>query len=335
MSRNDLMHATTAAPLAPMSDDQIRRVAPSVFAETKYGAMSDKYAYISTSQVVTALRKEGFQPVRALQSRSRIEGKEFFTRHMVVFRTPDDSMPLARVGDIRPEIILINSHDGTSSYQLHAGLFRMVCTNGLVIADSMLASIKILHFGRIVDSVIEGSFSIAQALPDVLGKVDAWRSLALPERAQTAYAEAALTLRYGDGHRPVEASDILTPKRREDQGNDLWSVYNRVQEHVMRGGVAGRRSDNRRTTTRSVSAVNQTMRLNKGLWTINQEMDRIVNRGDDPQMIDVSPIVRELADAARGDEETRNRLSEIARRAVATRRERLLAAVRASEPIDV
>ena len=99
---------------APLTDEQIRTFAPSVFAAEQHHSRSDKYLFISTADVLGALRREGFQPVRAMQTRTRIQDRREFTRHMIVFRQ-SSAAPLTKVGDLTPEIVLVNSHDGTSS----------------------------------------------------------------------------------------------------------------------------------------------------------------------------------------------------------------------------
>ena len=104
----------------PLSDDQIRTVAPSIFAEDKHTSRSDRYAYIPTGAVLSELRKEGFQPFMVCQTRVRDEGKREHTKHMVRLRHADQIN-----GAEANEIILLNSHDGTSSYQMLAGMFRL------------------------------------------------------------------------------------------------------------------------------------------------------------------------------------------------------------------
>jgi uncharacterized protein DUF932 len=44
---------------------------------------------------------------------------------MLRFRHEDVSQSLA-VDDVIPEVVLINSHDGTSAYKLIAGLYRLM-----------------------------------------------------------------------------------------------------------------------------------------------------------------------------------------------------------------
>jgi hypothetical protein len=105
----------------PLAEDQMRRAAPSIFTEGKHGSRSERYTYIPTIDVLRGLRQEGFEPFMVAQSKSRIEGKTEFTKHMIRMRH-------AGQVNTRPEaneIILINSHDGASSYQMLAGVFRL------------------------------------------------------------------------------------------------------------------------------------------------------------------------------------------------------------------
>ena len=106
---------------SPLAEDQMRRAAPSIFATGKHGSRSDRYTYIPTSEVLRGLQREGFEPFMVAQSKSRIEGKTEFTKHLIRMRHAGhvSAKPEAN------EIILINSHDGASCYQLLAGAFRL------------------------------------------------------------------------------------------------------------------------------------------------------------------------------------------------------------------
>jgi len=129
-----------------MSLDQIRTVAPSVFSTKPYAAMSAKYRFFETSHVVEGLMQQGFLPVRAQQSRTRIEGKGAYTKHLLRFRHA--SMTDSAVQSTVPEIVLINSHDGSSAYHLSLGLYRVICTNGLVVKSAGIEDIRVRHRGE-------------------------------------------------------------------------------------------------------------------------------------------------------------------------------------------
>jgi hypothetical protein len=134
-----------------MSDDQLRRAVPSLFAERAHESRSEKYAYIPTVHVLSALRKEGFEVMAARQTRVRDAGHRNFTKHMLRLRHAD-----LKVDDTFPEVILINSHDGSSAYQIMAGMFRLVCLNGMVVSDGRSETVKVPHKGDVRAQVIEG-----------------------------------------------------------------------------------------------------------------------------------------------------------------------------------
>ena len=145
-------HSPSLRSSSPLTDEQIRAVAPSIFAAEKHVSRSDRYTYIPTGEVLTALRKEGFEPFMVCQTRVRQDDRRDFTKHMVRMRHA------TQVNDAEAnEIVLLNSHDGTSSYQLISGLFRYVCSNGLVFGDTF-SDVRVHHKGQIVDNVIEGAF---------------------------------------------------------------------------------------------------------------------------------------------------------------------------------
>src|ERR1700739_50102 len=176
--------------------EAVRNIAPSAFAEAKHVSRSDRYTYIPTARIIEGMIAQGFLPFTACQSSSRVEGKTAFTKHSVRFRHRDAMT--VNAGDAVPEDVLINSHDGTSAYKLIAGIFRFVCSNGLVVAESTAGSISVPHKGDIVNTVIEGSFEIIDTSKKALGAVATWQQLQLTNGEQRAFAEAAHVLRFAD-----------------------------------------------------------------------------------------------------------------------------------------
>jgi len=249
----------------PLSDDQIHRVAPSIFAEAPHQSRSDKYSYIPTVAVLTELRKEGFQPFMVTQTRTRREDRRDFTKHMIRLRHASQIN-----GAEANEIILLNSHDGTSSYQMLAGMFRFVCSNGLVCGDTV-ADIRIPHKGDVASEVIEGAFEVLDGFDRVKESRDAMRSVTLDEGEAEVFARAALALKYDptdDKPAPVTESQILMPRRFDDRRPDLWSVFNRAQENLIKGGLRGRSANGRRQQTRAVQGIDSDVRLNRSLWLL-------------------------------------------------------------------
>ncbi|ENU2135176.1 DUF932 domain-containing protein, partial [Salmonella enterica] len=217
------------------------------------------------------LRREGFQPFFACQSRVRDPERRDYTKHMLRLR---------RAGQITgqqvPEIIILNSHGGESSFQLLPGIWRQVCANGLVCGQSF-GEIRVPHRGDIAEKVIEGAYEVLSVFDRVEEKREAMQSLQLPPPAQQALAKAALTYRFGEEHQPVTATQILTPRRYEDRKDDLWSVFNRIQENLLKGGLPGRTAKGKRSHTRAVNGIDGDVRLNRALWVMAEQMQQALS----------------------------------------------------------
>lgn len=251
----------------PLTNDQLFRVAPSIFAAGKHESRSDRYTYIPTIEVLDGLRKEGFQPHMVAQSRSRIAGKSEFTKHMLRLRKPG---ALALDQNFF-EIILVNSHDGSSSYQMVSGIYRLVCTNGMVRGDDT-EDIRIAHKGNITSNVIDAAYKILGESSTVFESMDAMKNTKLMLPEAHIFAESALSLKYDDGQAPFAAEKLLAPRRPEDLGSDLWTTFNRIQENMIKGGIRGRSATGNRTTTREVTSIDTNVKLNKALWMLSEKM---------------------------------------------------------------
>lgn len=193
-----------------------------------------------TIHVLNGLRKEGFLPFSMAQSRTRHEDRREFPKHLLRFRHVNH-LGSATVGTEFPEIVLVNSHDGTSSYQMDAGIYRLVCSNGMVVSAGDVQSLKVSHKGDVRDQVIEAAYEIVESFPVVQSKMTAMKETKLLPAVQEALAEEAIQLRYNDPDKPapITAAQVLTPERAADVGNDAWSVLNRTQEHLIRGDLSG------------------------------------------------------------------------------------------------
>ncbi|NLR53284.1 DUF932 domain-containing protein [Citrobacter freundii] len=255
----------------PLTHDELMQHTPSVFGEEKHASRSERYAYIPTITLLESLQREGFQPFFACQTRVRDQSRREHTKHMLRLR---------RAGQITgqqvPEIILLNSHDGSSSYQMLPGLFRSVCCNGLVCGTS-LGEVRVPHKGNVVEKVIEGAYEVLGVFDRVEEKRDAMQSLLLPPPAQQALAKAALTYRFGEEHQPVTESQVLSARRWQDEQNDLWSVFNRLQENLSKGGLSGRSVQGKCSRTRAVNGIDGDIKLNRALWVMAEELQQALS----------------------------------------------------------
>jgi hypothetical protein len=262
--------------IQPLSDDQLARVAPSVFATTAWEEVSDKYTFIPTSTIVERLRAEGLVPVQARQSNTLIEGKRGFAKHEIRF--VDHSLlesPDRIVDQTFPMAVLTNSHDRAAAFAIDAGLFRMVCANGMALPDSLCQSVRVRHSGD-VGEIIDGVFEVVEQANQLPALVDEYRSLQMPMEAQRAFATAALELR--DSNLPITESQLLHPRRSEDANSwmvpkrDLWTTLNVVQENLVKGGLRSRSKTGRRASTRAIKDIAADQKLNKALFVLAEQM---------------------------------------------------------------
>lgn len=260
-----------------LSDDQLRSVVPSVFADAAHETRSARYAYIPTIDVLYGLRREGFEVFSARQAKTRDESRQDHTKHLLRLRHASHT-GRALAGDSVPEILLLNSHDGSSSYQMMGGIFRFICANGMVVPDGTCQTVKVQHSGKIQDKVIEGAYGVLDGLTRVVESRETMRAVSLDQGEQRAFATAAAMLRFepaeGAGL-PVTPDQVNRARRMDDQSPDLWTTFNRVQENVVRGGLRGRDANGGRRATRAVTGIDQDVRLNRALWTLAEEMRKL------------------------------------------------------------
>jgi len=257
-----------------LSDEQIKIQSPSVFAEAPQAGVSARYTFLPTVQIVNRMRAEGWAPVEARQQAVRAEGRFGFQKHLIRFQRRDQ---IATPGEYTPEIALVNSHDRSSAYQIHAALYRFVCANGLMVSDSTFEAVSIRHSGREAEEVIAASFTMLAQIPRLTERVTAFRARQLTAGEQEQFARQAIAARWQDAAlAPIGMDKVLLPRRNEDTGADLWSVYNRVQENLVRGGQRDyrqRRTDgSRHQKTRPVTGLDESIRINKRLWEIAEAM---------------------------------------------------------------
>jgi len=258
----------------PLTDDQIRAVCPSIFAEEPWSGCSKRYTFLPTIEVLQGLRAEGFEPFMVAQSRTKDEEKQNFTRHMIRFRHA------TQIADsVANEVILMNAHDKTSRGKLTAGCFRFVCANGMVTGD-IVQEVNIMHSGNVKDDYIEGAFTLLKEFDKVDESREAMQAITLQDSERLLLASSAMALKYDEPDKaPIRADQLLDLHRYDDRKSDLFTTFNVIQENLIRGGLQGRTANNRRTRTRPVNGLTDNMKLNKALWNLAEGM-RQLKEGD-------------------------------------------------------
>lgn len=265
-----------------LTEDELFRAAPSIFATSAHDSRSERFRPIPTIEVLRELAKENFLPVGVKQSTARDAGRADFTKHLIRMRRMDDDRKY-QVGDTVCEILLKNANDGSSAYDLMAGLFRIRCMNSLVAQTGTIDSVKVRHSGDVGAKVIEGTYRVLSEAQKALEAPTEWSKLQLTRDERLVFAEAAHVARFADAEgnvsTPVQPTQLLTPRRTDDQANDLWTTFNVVQENVIRGGIrgVGRDANNRirRVRTRAVNGIDQDVKLNKALFVLAERMGQL------------------------------------------------------------
>lgn len=252
-----------------LSNEQLLKSAPSIFATKAHPSRSERYAYIPTINVLNNLRKAGFVPVQAFQSATHtdIKNRAPFAKHLIRLRERKWLDADLKKDALIPDVILTNSHNGKSSFQLEAGLYRLVCSNGLIIKAQGFGSIKVSHAGKVVEKVAEGVTHIIEYVPEIMRVTKEWDKIKLTERQQKTYAKRALEMRF-HGEPPITVEQALEARRVEDQAPTLWRTFNVLQENLLSGGIAGNSASGRGVTTRLVKSVNNSLRYNRCLWQL-------------------------------------------------------------------
>jgi len=245
---------------------KLQELVPAAFAKEPAARMSEEYQFIDTVKIIDAMTDLNYYPVRAMQTRSRKAEKKGYAKHMIVFRTPDAE----DLGEYTPELLYTGSHDGTALAEWWLGVFRQICSNGLVVktADYGLMSVK--HKGASVEQQVEAAIQeVGERVPVVQDAIRDWRGLGLSPDQEHELAVQMLRIRYGEvGMAPVLPQELYQNiRRQEDTSNDLWTVFNRMQENVMKGGLSsGFRGERRMRTTRPIRGVSETIRFNSEAW---------------------------------------------------------------------
>jgi hypothetical protein len=248
-----------------LSIDDLRSRTPAVFAGNASTRTKPTYRFINTADVLHALLEAGFQPSAAQQTRSRQGSDSTYARHMIRLRPVRESITLV---DCIPEICLINAHDGTSAYQLLAGLYRPLCTNGLLCRMGDFAVIRVPHRANVIADVVAGAIQITAQFERIGALVAAMAARMLTESEQLAFAHTAYEIRWAK----VETRPLLLPakmleaRRAADANPSLWHTFNRLQEAAMSGGIVYHSRAQRLVRTRRIRNIREDVRINTALW---------------------------------------------------------------------
>jgi hypothetical protein len=257
--------------------NEIGQSCPAALTQKQSSNLSHIYRFIPTTEVMDILGEQGWVPTQAVQTKSRkgYEDKIPYKKHMIRFRNQNNQVISKEIGDTHPEIVLTNSHDGTSSFKFHVGLFRLVCSNGLVIADKTFDQFRVMHKGFQKNDVLKAISMTTEKIPYVVGNVQDMMAKELSKSQQYDFAKIAAEQRWGED-KMIDLNQMLQVRRIEDAGDDLWSVFNRVQENMLQGGILTvtpkENGKVRNSRSRAIRSIDQNLEVNKMLWTLSETM---------------------------------------------------------------
>jgi hypothetical protein len=249
----------------PLTLEQVRSAAPSIFSTRPHSKMSERYAFVSTAKLIEPLLKDGFTLSSARQRAASARDPKF-TRHELRLR-PENVKPM--VGDTFPEVIISNSHDGQSRLVLRGGLYRLVCSNGLVTGVAAV-SLAERHVGD-RNAIIEAALQVVSKTSSLRKIVESMTKVTLTDKQQASFAIEAAKLAY-EGQPSFDPQLLLGSRREADTATNVWAVYNRVQENLIRGGIQFQTPQGRRVTTRGISHIGRSNELNVGLWDLAEKL---------------------------------------------------------------
>ena len=275
-----------APSILELSNETLIGRAPSIGATAPIVGVSDRYSFVPTIQAVNFLRDAGWLPVMCGESRVNLPGRAGYQKHLIRLSRPD-----LLVNGHRMDLLLYNSHDRGCSFRLVAGIFRFVCSNGLVVGDTF-ASYRHRHVGFSPDAFIDSAARIDGRIGRIASVIGDWQAVELTPDERGVFAMAAHQAIYPPAlpapgqivdplsdTAPIEPRQLLTARRYDDHNKaDLWTAYNTIQENAIKGGWRGRATTGRRTSTRAVKSIDKDLRINQALWTLTSKMAELKGR---------------------------------------------------------
>ena len=253
-----------------LSKENIKSLAPAVFAEKPSSEVSKHYTHIPTTKVIDDMEMLGWKPFEEKEVKARKNSTRGFKKHLIVFRY-DDVVINGEDGDrVFPQILLTNSHDGKNAFQFQAGLYRLVCSNGLVIADTQFEAVKMRHMGYTFEDLQVLIKEMVEKLPLTVESMNQMKAKELEQEQILAFAKEAINTRFTEkevNRIKIDWDAFIKPVRYEDEGNDLWSVFNVVQEKLIEGDFDYTIGGKARKA-REIKNFKQDMKINKELFEL-------------------------------------------------------------------
>ena len=251
----------------PLTNKELFKQAPSIFAETAIEGLSDRYAFVPTYKVLDTFREAGYYPILAGESKVRNPDNYGYQKHFIQFRSLDNLLRPDATEEYA-DAILVNDHSGKSSFKVNLSYLRVVCQNMLIVPSHTFVSTSIVHSGFQDNKIQDAIEEVTSFMPQMEEEIKRFKALDLSSIEQYSLAKAAVDLRFDTKKHQINPRELLKIQREEDNDSSLWTVFNRIQEAVIRGGVKGKNTETGRNfTSKPINAIDANLSLNKELWS--------------------------------------------------------------------
>ncbi len=263
--------------LQAISTEEILASAPAVLETSHKPTLSSKYTHIPTSILIEDMANLGWVAVKAQQQKSRDENKRLHKKHLVTFRNPNVKVESKDGDDIYPQILIMNSHDGSSSFQFRVGIFRLVCSNGLVICTEDFGKTNLRHSGYSFEQLKSIVIDLTNNIPNTIQMLNVLNKVELDEEQQRTFVEKAMEIRFGENFKNIgfDSAELLKSVRKEDEGNSVWKVLNKVQESLIHGTYTYSKKDSdkpkKNKKARSIRNFKRDLEINEKLFQLAYE----------------------------------------------------------------
>jgi hypothetical protein len=250
-----------------------------VFDKNQGFGVSERYKAVNTAQLVSQFEAAGYQVSKVSHARVRNVEKQGFQKHLIRLRHPD--LKVEALSGIMPEIVVSNSYDGTAAFRLMMGIFRIVCSNGLVVGQTY-ESIRVVHVGDALTKVLEAAGRVQKQTDRIASQIETWSSIELTDGQMSQFAKAASQILIPSQSDTnviplVRHENLLKVRRSEDTGRDLWTVFNRIQENALQGGLSYARVNGqgqvRNLSARRITSIDRNLEVNRALWDLASQVE--------------------------------------------------------------
>jgi hypothetical protein len=251
--------------------EEVKKAAPQAFATSPRPGVSDRYLFLPTSRIIEDMDRLGWKVCEAKANRYRSSENRDFGNHVIKFFHPEVFIK-DQEGAIEayPNIVVMNNHTGRGRFKFEMGIFRLVCSNGLIIKDKDMGSFSLRHSGYTFEELQKTLGEAVDQLPEVVTRINTYSNTIMSKEAQREFAQKAFQLRAGE-ERVLNAEDLealLQPRRREDEGDSLWAILNRVQEGVMSGGFMAVNKGGKLRKVKGIRNIQKDIQLNQQIWEL-------------------------------------------------------------------